>query len=505
MVYRMILFLVVILCASIKMDAQENETFEKFNARRQESFDKFKEQKQQDFEQFRRKRNEEFAKYLRKKWRTVVPSPVLPRPEDETIPPIVISKDNPLPVAPFPKSLPYEEVIPLQIPEPQPRPIEPIEEILVRPNDVPMPSVSFTYFGTFDKVRFDKKNLFKLKKLNENSIADIWLKMSEESYTNLIHDCLEIRENRSLCDWAYLKMLEKMAESICGKGTNESVLLMAYVYCQSGYKMRLAINGNKLYMMFASDHYIYNWNHYNINGENYYAYNNKTGSVRICEQEYPNEKAMSLIINTEQRLAMSKTSISVHKSSRYEKMNVSLYANNNMLDFYSTYPTSMINDNFVTRWAMYANMPMPKSIQAQIYPQIQDAIKGLDQLAKVNYILNWVQTGFEYEYDNKVWGYDRAFFPEESLHYPYCDCEDRSILFTRIIRDLLNLNCILIYYPGHLAAAVEFTQGTPTGDYIEYSGHRFFITDGTILGYGAPVGQTMPGMDNKSAKIILLK
>ena len=34
------------------------------------------------------------------------------------------------------------------------------------------------------------------------------------------------------------------------------------------------------------------------------------------------------------------------------------------------------------------------------------------------------------------------------------NCEDRAILFTRIVRDLLGLKCILIYYPGHLASAV---------------------------------------------------
>lgn len=55
-------------------------------------------------------------------------------------------------------------------------------------------------------------------------------------------------------------------------------------------------------------------------------------------------------------------------------------------------------------------------------------------------ILNWVQTGSEYEYDDKVWRHDRAFFAEETLYYPYCDCEDRSILFSRFVRDLLGLD-----------------------------------------------------------------
>lgn len=77
---------------------------------------------------------------------------------------------------------------------------------------------------------------------------------------------------------------------------------------------------------------------------------------------------------------------------------------------------------------MYANTPMSEDVKRQIYPDLKAAINGCDQLTAVNKLLNFVQTGFEYEYDDKVWGDDRAFFAEESLYYPYCDCEDRSIL-----------------------------------------------------------------------------
>jgi len=105
--------------------------------------------------------------------------------------------------------------------------------------------------------------------------------------------------------------------------------------------------------------------------------------------------------------------------------------------------------------------------------------------------------------DDKVWGHDRAFFAEESLFYPYCDCEDRSILFTRLVRDLLGLDCILIYYPGHLASAVHFTEREVNGDYIILNNIKYIVSDATYI--GAPVGRTMPGMNNEKAKVILLE
>lgn len=182
-------------------------------------------------------------------------------------------------------------------------------------------------------------------------------------------------------------------------------------------------------------------------------------------------------------------------------MNVSSQVNLNLIQFYETYPSSEVNGNFMTRWEMYADTPMEEDVRQRLYPCIKNKIGGLSEAQAVGQILNWVQTAFQYEYDDKVWGHDRAFFAEETLYYPYCDCEDRAILFTRLVRDLLGLKCILVYYPGHLASAVCFKQQV-NGDYILLDGDIYTICDPTYI--GAPIGVTMPEMDNQSAKVIKL-
>ena len=112
-----------------------------------------------------------------------------------------------------------------------------------------------------------------------------------------------------------------------------------------------------------------------------------------------------------------------------------------------------------------------------------------------------MQTAFEYKTDDEVWGCERSFFPEETLYYPYCDCEDRSIFFSRIVRDLLGLDVVLVHYPGHLATAVHFPATSP-GDKISVNGAQFTICDPTFK--NASAGRTMPGMDNSTAKIVIL-
>ena len=98
--------------------------------------------------------------------------------------------------------------------------------------------------------------------------------------------------------------------------------------------------------------------------------------------------------------------------------------------------------------------------------------------------------------------YDRAFFAEETLYYPYCDCEDRSILLTRLIRDLLGLDCVLIYYPGHLACAVNFTQ-KEKGDYYMYNQKEYTVCDPTYI--NAPIGKQMPNFKDKEATVVPIK
>ncbi len=501
MINLRLILLFCFLIGSIQESFTQDFDFEKARQVLTEEFNQYRKRKQQEFNEFRRKRNEEFAEYVRKQWRAFESQPEVPRPKEEEVPPVVIEEETPQP--PVPNPLPFDEVIVITEPKPQPKPIDPIKEL---PQDEPVTENEsvhdFVFFGTPGKVRIDKSRLFRLRNTNESSIADAWMELSAPVYTNLVHDCLQIRETNKLCDWGYLMMLQEMASSICGKNTNEATLLTAYVYCQTGYKMRLAHNDGKLYMLYASNHGIYDKRFFNLDGEKYYIMGESMQELFICEAKYPKETSMSLCISRPQRMTWQDTPKRKLQSERYPEMQASIACNKNIIDFFNTYPTSTVNGNFMTRWALYANTPFEKEITDVLYPQLRAAIGGLSQKESVERLLNWTQTAFEYEYDDKVWGGDRAFFPEETLHYPYADCEDRSILFTRIVRDLLGLKCILIYYPGHLASAVCFTE-TVHGDYVSLQGNKYVVCDPTYI--NAPVGRTMPGMNNQEAKVILLE
>ena len=155
----------------------------------------------------------------------------------------------------------------------------------------------------------------------------------------------------------------------------------------------------------------------------------------------------------------------------------------------------------MTRWRSYAVAPLSDEFKEGIYVDLKNFLEGKSKLEAVEILLNFVQTAFEYEYDNVVWGEDRAFFPEETLFYPYADCEDRSILFSRLVKDIVGLRVALVYYPGHLAAAVNFDTDV-AGDFVMVDGVRFVICDPTFIGAG--VGRSMSRLDKSDIKFIEL-
>ncbi|MGX8713611.1 MAG: hypothetical protein ACSW8I_08030 [bacterium] len=125
-------------------------------------------------------------------------------------------------------------------------------------------------------------------------------------------------------------------------------------------------------------------------------------------------------------------------------------------------------------------------------------LEGKSGLAKAEMLLNWVQTAFEYKTDEEQFGGERSLFADESLYYPYCDCEDRSILYSILVRDLMGLDVVLLHFPGHLATAVKFTTNVE-GDYLELEDGKYIVCDPTYI--GAPVGLAMPEYKGKNVEI----
>jgi hypothetical protein len=411
------------------------------------------------------------------------------------------------------KNLVVQQVVAAPAPAPkQPEPLSEVVPVPEQPNDY----MAFDVFGTQCRVRIGKNCHVRLTGLTGDDVADAIGEFTKPQFDNMLYDCLQERKNHHFSDWAYYQMLLSLTDKFYGKHTNEGTLVLGFLYSQSGYKMRYAHDSNTLYILVASQYNIFKKSFFYVEGECYYLLDDIDDGAKlaVCKAKFPKESPLSLQISAVQDFTDNPTVERTITSPMNPDFSFTLTSNKNYIDFYNTYPSSYTDNNFMTRWAMYANTPLEKGITSQLYPSMKEKLEGMTPLEKVQQLDWWVQGTvdikreksdqecFLYAFDEDVWGADRAFFGEETFFYPYCDCEDRSILLSHLVRDLVDLDVVLVYYPGHLAMAVNFPEDVP-GDHIMVNGRKFIVCDPTYV--GSDVGETMPSMKDKETTVILLK
>ncbi len=151
-----------------------------------------------------------------------------------------------------------------------------------------------------------------------------------------------------------------------------ATLMTAWLYCQSGYQMRMAIEGTRLHLLVGSKHHIFGQSYYKVDETNFYPFlyigEEIKERVQICGASFPNEAAMSLLVPEAQDFDVKYNSSRTISSKRYANVCVNVKINQNLVSFYNTYPTSMLDENVMTRWAMYVNTPLEKMYNNSCIP-----------------------------------------------------------------------------------------------------------------------------------------
>lgn len=506
---RLVYAFVSVIFFAWDMSAQNDvDLFEKHRQNVERRFEEVRARNDKVFEGYRDKMNKEFASYLKKEWRNTTLSEAMPYPFRPEPKPIV---DN----TPAEESRPLPHSEPVAIPEPetQPSPVEPIPSMpvdappvapasngpdtppVVAPFvTVPNGSISFKYLGNNCTVRVPATKDFKVPTASNEEIANAWNALSEEKYNDMIVDCLCIRKSLQLCDWAFYDFIRAFTVAYIGsEDSNEAVVVQVYIMVQLGYKIRLAKQGCQCIALLAFKDQLFAAPYLTIEGENFYCFYMKdcdTG-IQFCDYQFPGEQACSVRMKEVPMAAENSTAPRTVKSKAYSHAVAKVSTNKNLMSFYDSYPAC--------GWEIFAAASLSQSVKDQLYPSLRLVIDNMAEPQAVNLLLNFVQTGFEYKTDDEQFGHEKSFFGDEMFYYPYCDCEDRSILFSILVRDLLGLDVVLLDYPSHIATAVKFTIDVK-GDYFDIDGDKYVICDPTYI--GAPIGKSMPDMLHLKANIL---
>lgn len=485
---KRIVLAVFIVLGGITLSAQN---YENYRRQQQEAFQSYKNKSQADYDAYRSKVNAEFADFLKQPWERKQAEDPKPEPEKvPDVPPVVMPEIS--------VDLPEDQLIEVDIIFPklpvQPKPIAPVP---YRPKPGEK-TLTFSYYGTQGSVRFDVAKKVFLNGTDENAVSKFWKGLSGEAYDNIVADCQLIHADRDLCDWAYYRMTEKLAEALYDT-RNEQRVFHAWLLSQSGYSVRLGRDNGKLYLLPGTTALLFNKYYWKMDGC-YYSLleDEKLTSMHFVKLKFPDTSPIRTRMLARNSLEVSSAPGRMLRSQNYPTVAANVSCDQNMLDFLKDIPTSALEGTDESDYLMYAQMPLSEKAGHDLLTVLFDQVEGKSEADAANILINFVQTAFVYKTDGEVWGLERAFFPEETLYYPYSDCEDRAILFCSLVKEVLGLDVAFVSYPGHLAAAVHFSEDIP-GDFFMVDGKRYLVCDPTYI--HASIGRTMPGMDNATAQV----
>lgn len=332
---------------------------------------------------------------------------------------------------------------------------------------------------------------------SEKDVAGLWEVLSKSDYCYVLNQVEEYASRMGLEGWSLYLFVDRLSDELFGSlRSDESEVFKAFLLNQMGISARMGLADDRLMTTVSVKEQLYARLFYKYEGRKYYFGKN----VKEIEQfkSYRGDFLDSLAqISVEIPVPLHlgcKTDVwNVSKTSKVFGTVLSLPVNTALCGYYQDFPQVDVD--------IYAKAAYDGDFSSALLEGIKPCLKTGNELANVNMLLKFLQYDFDYSTDEDQFGYEKPFFLEENFVYPANDCEDRSILFSYLVRNLLGLDVILLNYPNHVATAVCFNENVP-GDSVSYGDRRFIVCDPTYI--GSYVGMTMPDCSDAPFKVLPL-
>jgi hypothetical protein len=308
-------------------------------------------------------------------------------------------------------------------------------------------SLKFLFFGTECSVSFNSSHSINLLSISERAVADAWQSISSGKFDLIFEECKSLKEKLKLNDWGYYLLIKSVADACYGKDNPKSLLLQSFMMSEAGFKVRLARGDNRLWLLIAVNEKVYSRPFFRIDGGIFYLLENgsKASRYEVCNFSIPGERPLSLKIKDMPHLTYS-SGKKIKRTDRKQNIEISITPNANLVEYMQAYPPC--------DWDIYASAKFTTHTSTNVFHALRQKIQGKSEVEAVQTLLTFVHNAFPYRTDAQQFGIERTLFAEELFAYEYSDCEDRSILFARLVRELVGLDVVLLNYPEHIAAAV---------------------------------------------------
>ncbi|MGL1892642.1 MAG: hypothetical protein OCD02_13515 [Spirochaetaceae bacterium] len=485
MMKKMIFILVLLVTFNL---FSETKSFDDLFKSRNSLFNNMFNNKIEAYEHEVSKRDQEFNKRLKESWDNfkvevnkdlIGPKPkALPKDKEEDI---VFKDETPIKVAPI---------------EPIDKPVivVPIKKFEYKSSTT---SIKLDYFGEDLTYKIPKDlNKISLWKVDNDNISENWQKLSKTEYAPFITQIQNDIAKLNLEIWGIYKLVENISSKIY-KNNNDIVMSTAFIMTQLQINCKVAYSGNKTYTLLPFKGTIYGKTYLTIKGTKYYIMSSVKGRLKniyTYTAEFPGvNKELDLQIKKFPLLKedIVKKILTFKYKGTTNKVNISY--NKTLVRYFENYPQ--------IDYLNYFNSELFYRSKKDLLTSLKPFISGKSESEAVNILLHFVQKSFDYKTDGDQFNREKPFFPEETLHYRYSDCEDRAVLFSYLVKKMLKLEVLGLKYPNHMSTAVLLKE--PVGDTVMYKNKKYTITDPTYI--NSNIGSAMPSYKNLRPEIIGVK
>lgn len=377
---------------------------------------------------------------------------------------------------------------PAVVPVPTAKPSAPMSALYKESSEKQM----INYCGQRIYVDKSLKGVCSIGNMREKAVADAYEAMCKADYKPLLADCRQLKKDLKLNDWGVFLFVRDVSNALC-VDANASVVMQQFLLNELGYKSKMARRADRDQMLLfvATDCKMYGRPYFTKDGLNYYNLtSDETCQFYMCQEDSPKAKSNIDMQITNAPLLNSGMVNSVHKNGA-GTVAVSVDVPKSLMLFYKSMPQC--------DYSVYVNAKVNPAVADRLLSSLAPIVEGKSETEAANLLINFVQTGFKYATDQEQFGYEKPFFVEELFYYPYCDCEDRSVLYSYLVRNLLKLDVVLLDYPNHIATAVCFNENV-SGDFVTVEGKKYIVCDPTYI--GASIGKAMPQFKRVAAKVL---
>lgn len=332
----------------------------------------------------------------------------------------------------------------------------------------------------------------------ESHLADYWRSLNSLGLESCCEQLSRQQRRLQLNDYALFRLSMNLAASIYPSLPDEQCALTVYLLNSLHYNSKVGSSDYGLVILLATANRIYDMPFVEDSHTRYYVFAPTShlrisGNVKTYNRQLPQSvNTFSLRLSKSPLLGVAATENPY--TYRVDADNVFAFSvNRHLIDFYSAYPSVEL--------AVYAGAAASSDFNRTVVqgfaPLLADKSSRQETVAL---LLKYVQRGFSYLPDTRQFGTEKTFFCEENFFYPANDCEDRAILFARMVRLLTSLDVVLLEFHDHVAAAVCFADENVQGTSVRYAGRRYTVCDPTYI--DAPVGMLPQRYHNETPKLI---